>query len=64
VWRGGLGEAYGTRNKRINEVGARVLVWLDRTDPRWLERLQVIRQDFGRLSGGIAFEISTTVYEL
>jgi hypothetical protein len=38
---------YGTRSKRINEAGACVLVWLDRTDPRWLERLQVIRQDFG-----------------
>lgn len=38
---------YGTRNKRINEAGACVLVWLDRTDPRWLERLQAIRQEFG-----------------
>jgi hypothetical protein len=38
---------YGTRNKRVNQAGACVLVWLDRTDPRWLERLQVIRQDFG-----------------
>jgi len=38
---------YGTRNKRINEAGSCVLIWLDRTDPRWLERLRVIRQDFG-----------------
>jgi hypothetical protein len=38
---------YGTRNKRVNEAGACVLVWFDRTDPRWLERVQMIRQDFG-----------------
>ena len=38
---------HGTLSKRINEAGACVLVWLDRTDPRWLERLQVIRKEFG-----------------
>jgi hypothetical protein len=38
---------YGTRSKRINQAGACVLVWLDHTDPRWLERLQMMRQDFG-----------------
>lgn len=38
---------HGTRNKRVNEAGACVLVWLDRTDPRWLERLRTIRQGFG-----------------
>ena len=38
---------YGARNKRTNEAGACVLVWLDKTDPRWLERLQAIRQEFG-----------------
>jgi hypothetical protein len=38
---------FGTRNKRINQAGACVLVWLDRTDPRWLERVQAIRRDFG-----------------
>lgn len=38
---------YGTRSERINQAGACVLVWLDRTDPRWLERLEVIRRHFG-----------------
>jgi hypothetical protein len=38
---------HGTRNKRVNEAGACVLVWLDPTDPRWLERLRIIRQSFG-----------------
>jgi hypothetical protein len=38
---------HGTRNKRINQAGACVLVWLNRTDPGWLERLQAMRQEFG-----------------
>jgi len=38
---------YGVRSKRINEAGACVLVWLDRTDQRWLDRLQVMRKDLG-----------------
>ena len=38
---------HGTPNKRVNEAGACVLVWLDRTDPRWLERLRTIRRGFG-----------------
>jgi hypothetical protein len=38
---------HGTRNKRINEAGACVMVWLDRKDPRWLERLQMVREDLG-----------------
>lgn len=40
---------HGARTKRINEAGACVLVWLDRTDPRWLERLQILRKEFGLL---------------
>jgi len=38
---------HGVRNKRINQAGACVLVWLDQTDPRWLERVQAIRKEFG-----------------
>jgi hypothetical protein len=38
---------YGTRNKRISEAGACVLVWLDPADTRWLERLRAIREQFG-----------------
>lgn len=38
---------YGARSQRINEAGACVLVWLDKTDERWLERLRLMRQDFG-----------------
>ena len=38
---------YGSRTKRTNEAGACVLVWLDRTDPRWLDRLQDLRREFG-----------------
>jgi len=38
---------YGTRTKRTNEAGACVLVWLDRKDPRWMERLQAVREALG-----------------
>jgi hypothetical protein len=40
---------HGTRSARVNEAGACVLVWLDRKDPRWLERLEAVRQVFGLL---------------
>jgi hypothetical protein len=43
----GLVGRYGRRSKRIDQAGAYVLVWLDPTDPRWLERLQAVRSDFG-----------------
>lgn len=43
---------YGTRTKRINEAGACVLVWLDRRDPRWMERLQAVREILGLASIG------------
>jgi hypothetical protein len=38
---------FGVRSKRVNEAGACVLVWLDKTDPRWLERIRLMREDFG-----------------
>jgi len=41
---------YGTRTKRINEAGACVLVWLDRKHPRWMERLQAVREVLGLAS--------------
>jgi hypothetical protein len=38
---------FGTRNDRVNEAGACVLVWLDKEDSRWLEQVQMMRRDFG-----------------
>lgn len=38
---------HGTRGKRVNEAGACVLVWLDKNDPRWLERLRMMREAVG-----------------
>ncbi|WP_263352091.1 hypothetical protein [Acidicapsa acidisoli] len=38
---------HGVRSERINQAGACVLVWLNRNDPRWLERLHVMRQSLG-----------------
>ena len=43
---------YGVRTQRINEAGACVLVWLDRKDPRWMERLQAVRKALGLASMG------------
>ncbi|HEY1939969.1 MAG TPA: hypothetical protein VGJ33_18725 [Candidatus Angelobacter sp.] len=38
------------REQAGQQVGACVLVWLDRAEPRWLEGLQLIRRDFGLVS--------------
>jgi hypothetical protein len=43
---------YGVRTQRVNEAGACVLVWLDRKDPRWMERLQAVREALGLASMG------------
>jgi hypothetical protein len=43
---------YGVRTQRVNEAGACVLVWLDRKDPRWMERLQAVREVLGLASMG------------
>jgi hypothetical protein len=45
---------HGARNKRIDAAGACVLVWLDKTDPRWLQRLYKVRQAFGLVGQSIA----------
>jgi hypothetical protein len=42
-----LAGRFGTRTKRIDQAGACVLGWLDHDDPRWLERLRAVREDFG-----------------
>lgn len=38
---------HGVKTKRVNEAGACVLVWLDHTDLRWLERVDMMREYFG-----------------
>lgn len=38
---------YGVKGKRVREAGACVLVWLDNKDPRWHERVQAVRLQFG-----------------
>jgi hypothetical protein len=42
-----LAGRYGTRTKRLNQAGACLTVWLDKSDPRWLQRLTDIREAFG-----------------
>ena len=43
---------YGVRTQRVNEAGACVLVWLDRKDPSWMERLQAVRKALGLANTG------------
>ncbi len=38
---------HGTPSQRISQAGACVLVWLNRDDPRWLERVRAMRLDLG-----------------
>jgi hypothetical protein len=42
-----LAGKFGKPNQRVKEAGACVLVWLDKQDPRWIERLDCARTDLG-----------------
>jgi hypothetical protein len=42
-----LAGRFGVPNQRVKEAGACVLVWLDKQDPRWLERMDCARADLG-----------------